>query len=75
MKNNDSSVLVSLPFSQCSVRRRQMLSSNPTGSRLPTAYRWLQIDDDDDDPPPCPAVISPAPRLPPSGAEVELEAA
>ena len=32
-------------------------------------------DDDDDDPPPCPAVISPAPRLPPFGAEAELEAA
>lgn len=32
-------------------------------------------DDDDDDPPPCPAVIAPVPRLPPSGVEVELQAA
>ena len=43
---------------------------------------WIQAvfserhaDDDDDDPPPCPAVIAPSPRLPPSGAEVYLEAA
>ena len=44
-------------------------------SWLPVMYRWRHRDDDDDDPPPCPAVIAPFPRLPPFGAEVELEAA
>ena len=38
-------------------------------------WRHREDDDDDDDPPPCPAVIAPLPRLPPFGAEAELEAA
>jgi hypothetical protein len=44
-------------------------------SWLSVRYRWRHRDDDDDDPPPCPAVIAPFPRLPPFGAEAELEAA
>ena len=42
---------------------------------LGAVFRGRQSDDDDDDPPPCPAVIAPIPRLPPSGAELDLEAA
>ena len=38
-------------------------------------FRGRHSDEDDDDPPPCPAVIAPFPRLPPSGAELDLEAA
>ncbi len=42
---------------------------------LPALFWRRHRDDDDDDPPPCPAVITPFPRLPPFGAEAELEAA
>jgi len=47
------------------------------GRRAPRleSFRYGGWDDDDDDPPPCPAVIAPVPRLPPSGAEVDLQAA
>lgn len=47
------------------------------GHRAPRlgSFRYGDWDDDDDDPPPCPAVIAPVPRLPPSGAEVDLQAA
>jgi len=56
--------------------RQQRLFSDLRTSWLPTVCRWGRDDnDDDDDPPPCPAVIAPMPRLPPSGAEAELQAA
>ena len=48
---------------------------DPSCRWLPAVFRWRHRDDDDDDPPPCPAVIAPLPRLPPFGAEIELEAA
>ncbi len=48
---------------------------DPSRSWFPAMFRRRRKDDDDDDPPPCPAVIAPLPRLPPFGAEVELEAA
>jgi hypothetical protein len=77
MKDIDSSLSESLPFSHNTVQSRQALSSNPVSAWLPTVYRWLRNgnDDDDDDPPPCPAIISPTPRLPPFGVGMELEAA
>ena len=48
---------------------------DPSGPWMLAMFRRGRRDDDDDDPPPCPAVIAPFPRLPPLGAEAELEAA
>lgn len=50
-------------------------TDSPSLAWLSAILRLRRRDDDDDDPPPCPAVIAPSPRLPPFGAEVELEAA
>jgi hypothetical protein len=51
------------------------LFADLTQTWLAGVFRENRNEDDDDDPPPCPAIIAPCPRLPPSGAEVELLAA
>lgn len=59
-------------------RRTNVAQLRPErGRRAPrsASFRYGDWGDDDDDPPPCPAVIAPVPRLPPSGAEVDLQAA